>query len=508
MRPQALIPPIRHIAVRLCLLALAGLIVLAGCNAQTEQPPTGGLGSPPDYHGVAPVEESIAWADVIARVELLSVTAVAEQQTGETDYIAALDYRFRVLEYLRGSGGTELVAMVDDVGETFSSSGSAVTRAEALKERRDTQWDGRQAIVFLEDAVPALPSTSQADRYWLGALSFHNPWEDYYTIASRWEKRWLPAAASGAGGASGSSDTQRFLLDAPAPSGGAGGAAGQSEGTPTITLTTLKTKIATNTAAIAAGGGSEEYKDCLYLKLKWAREVQYRVDSRGGSYFYIRHDATLGSGLTEGTIAFTDPFGSELPATPPPDAGDFQLTSNDAALFRWEWPRFTHTVRPLPAREYKFYYSPRPKKYIICDGTPDPEKKRQEVFVTVTAPAGALHEAFFDPVTIGATVGADASNGVLKPTDFSIGDASTSVSGLKWQNNKVILTFSTFNALQGHRLDFIELDGSVSLSLLTDTAAQDSAAKTLTWDVPTQPWHDGDLLMLRIREDTAEPSGG
>ena len=201
-------------------MALAGLIVFAGCNSQTEQPPTqqapaGAFGSTPFYHGVASLEETIANADVIARVELRSVTAGAEQKTGQTtDYIAALDYRFRVLEYLRGSGGNELVAVVNDSLETFSSSGSAVTRAQALKDRRDTQWDSREAIIFLEDAHPALPSTSRADRYRLGPVSFNEPWEDYYTIASRWGKAWLPAAPSGAAGTSGGSDTQRFLLDA------------------------------------------------------------------------------------------------------------------------------------------------------------------------------------------------------------------------------------------------------------------------------------------------------
>ena len=202
-------------------VALAGLIVFAACNSQTEQAPTqqaptGLFGSSPDYYGVAPIEETIANADVIARVELRSVTAVAEQKTGQTtDYIAAPGLPFRVLEYLSGSGGSELVAVVYDSLETFSSSGSAVTRAQALKDRRDTQWDSREAIIFLEDAHPELPSSSQTDRYRLGPVSFHEPWDDYYTIASRWGKEWLPAAPSGAARTSGGSDTQRFLLDAP-----------------------------------------------------------------------------------------------------------------------------------------------------------------------------------------------------------------------------------------------------------------------------------------------------
>ena len=486
-------------------VALAGFIVFAGCNSQTEQVPTpqaraGVLGSGPSYYGVASLEETIAWADVIARVQLSSVTAVAEQKAGQTHYIAALEYRFRVLEYLKGSGGSELVAVAYDGLATFSSSGSAVTQATALKDRRDTQWDSREAILFLEDAHPALPSTSRADRYRLGAESIHEPWDDYYTIASRWDKRWLPAASSGSAGASGSSDTQRFLLDAPTDSGGASGASGQSGGTPTITLAALKTKIAANTTAIAAGGGSEAYKDCLHRKLERAREVQYRVGP-DGSYFYRRLDATLDSGLAEGTTAFTDPLGSTRQATAPSHAGDFQITGRDAALFRTKWPGIADTVRPLPAGEYKFYFAGRPKIYIICDGLPDLEKQRQEVFVTVTAPTGTLHEAFFDPVTIGTTIGAD---------EFTLSNDAYEIESIIWDDDddEVVLTLDAHVSLSGKTLDFIELDGSIDTSLDVSDATVNETAATWTWSLTSAPWEDGDTVMLRIRETTAAPDGG
>ena len=494
-------------------LAIALLLTVGACreSSQTEptptsQAPTRLLGSGPEYYGVASLDETIAKADVIARVRLLSVTAVAEQKTGETDYIAALDYRFRVLEYLRGSGGNELVAVVNDSGETFSNTESAITRANALKDRRDTQWDSREAIIFLEDAHPALPSTSRADRYRLGAVSFHEPWEDYYTIDSRWGKEWLPAASSGAGGASGGSDSQRFLLDAPADSGGA---EGQSGSAPTITLTDLKTKIAANAAAIAAGGGSEAYKDCLYRKLEWAREVQYSVGS-DGSYFYIRRDAALGSGLAKGTMAFTDPVGSVLPATPPPDTGDFQITGRDAALFVWKWPAVADTMRPLPAGQYKFYFASRPKEYIICDGVPDLEKKRREVFVTVTSPTGTLHEAFFDPVAIGTTIGADGTNGVLKPNTFTASDSTTTtLRSVDYSGSSVRMLFSQTTGLSGKEVQFIMLDGTVGLTLPFSSATTETVASQGTrysWTTCAAPWAAGEKVMIRIR-DTSGNTG-
>ncbi len=194
---------LRLIAGRTALLAvaLAGLTLYAGCNSDAEVAPIGGLGTGgDDYYGVAPLEETIAGADVIARVQLRSVTAVAEQDAGETEYIAALDFRFRVLEYIRGGGGNELVAVAYDTGQYFSTSASAIARANVLKDRRDTQWDDRDAVIFLDNAYPlgeTLPSTSRAGRYRFAAISFHSPYIDYYTVASPWEKRWLPSESAG-----------------------------------------------------------------------------------------------------------------------------------------------------------------------------------------------------------------------------------------------------------------------------------------------------------------------
>ncbi len=510
----------------LCLaLAVAALTFTAGCNSVAERAPTGGLGAPPLYHGPATLEETIARSDVIVRARLLSVTAVAERNHG--DIIAALDHRFQVLEYLRGSGGNELVAVAEDTGETFSSAGDAVERANALKDRRDTRWDNLQAVIFLEDAVPGLPSTSRADRYRLGAVSFHRPYEDYYTVSSRWGKNWLPAAqesGSGAGASSSDqgqagegavavarpgSDGQLFLLDAPMPpssddEGDPSAASFRLSPTaPEINLGSLKGKIDANNRAIAAGGGSEAYKDCLYLKLKWEREVRYTKNELGGSYYYKHYDEAIGSGLPSGTRAYTDPHGGSG-ETAPSDAGDFPIIGRDAALFTTKWPGVADTVRPLPAGQYKFYYDYRPKEYIICDGVPDEEKKRREVFVTVTAPARTVHEALFDPVAIGSAVGADASNGALKPTSFSVNGTRTALQSLKWQGGTVTLELSVAVSLSGHALDFIAPDGTVALSL--DGGVATASGNTLAWTVASQPWQAGDMLMLRIREASANPA--
>ena len=113
-----------------------------------------------------------------------------------------------------------------------------------------------------------------------------------------------------------------------------------------------------------------------------------------------------------------------------------------------------------------------------------------------------MHEAFFDPTTVGTAVKADGSNGVLKPTSFTVGSTATEVTSLEWSNNQVVLTLDPRVSLGNHFLDFIELDGSVALSLFTDSATVDSTAGTYSWPMTSQPWADGNKLMLRIREDT------
>ena len=54
-------------------------------------------------------------------------------------------------------------------------------------------------------------------------------------------------------------------------------------------------------------------------------------------------------------------------------------------------------------------------------------------------------------------------------------------------------------SLSGQVLDFIGLDGNVILSLFADDATANSTAGTYTWTMSSQPWADGDKLMLRIR---------
>ena len=148
----------------------------------------------------------------------------------------------------------------------------------------------------------------------------------------------------------------------------------------------------------------------------------------------------------------------------------------------------------------------------ICgaDEFPEAMKTSFEVFVHVTAPEGVLHEAFFDPVASGEAVGAGGADGVLKLAAFTLNGSQTTIRRIEWESGRVVMRLEPDdNALADHHVDFIALDGSVALRLDFDAAAEatNGGAPALAWGVCDQPWSDGDLLMLRIRESEANLSG-
>ena len=88
------------------------------------------------------------------------------------------------------------------------------------------------------------------------------------------------------------------------------------------------------------------------------------------------------------------------------------------------------SARPLPVGVYRTHYNNRDAHFVRCDGY----SSRYEWTITVNAPAGTLHEAFFDPVTVGTAVAADDSNGVLKPAAFTDANgASATLERIAWE---------------------------------------------------------------------------
>ena len=463
------------------------------------------------------LEEQIFSADIIVRAYLVSVTptakTVASDEEGSADtYRATQELRFKIHEYLKGEGFDQIVVLVGD-DDTCPTAAQAQQEADISVRYRNTTWDGRESVLFLRtprvspesDGAHAGEEAGDPDSemtaFFVRSNPFESPWDYSVDTLSR---AWLPAWDA-------ADAVNPSQLESPSSSGA--GLAFITDGSasplPVIALTDLRTKIADMEAELEAGKGIEGYLACIKEKIK--RERVYRAN---GPWNPSRFEKSVTSGSGSLTEIYRETSDHGVHAYYKEEMyHNFWLSGPDAEVFKFViidddsdpyngYKGMLVTTRPLPSGTYYFRDNIQHYKYIPCDFKPD--NAYDAWTVTVTAPAGTVHEAFFDPVTLtGIGVGADTTaNGELSPASFTIGDADSALQSLTWQGGSVVLTLSPYASLAGNAIDFIELDGSVSLTLSVDAATVDSAAGTLTWSVATQPWHDGDLLMLRIRNAT------
>ena len=509
----------------LCVVIVLLVLLALGCDGTDNAVETprrnssawGDVAEGVPYSGESTMEELIALADVVARVKYKSARQTVEEirmDSANSDnyltlYANSIEITFEVLEYLTGSGAAEIK------GVLFDRDGWRFTRAEVedlnenLLPLRTTQWDAREAIVFLYTGDLVVSTFNDPNRYWMS--SFRNNGEDGYTVGSRWGKAWLPDAAApdSAGGAS--QTEQRFLVNLSSPSGASGQAGVQGD---TMTITELKALVTRIQNELNAGGTTEHIR-CVREKYSEARFEQWfkhLVENEWEEEYTRQYERELTSGAPAGTVVYTSKEVDVLDAEAlraPSDIDDVIIHSGqDAALFNKTWPLTAATGRPLPEGVYQFYWAAQPEYYALCDALPEIAKTSSEIIVMVTARDGTLHETMFDPVALTSGVGADGTNGVISDAELTVGSTSTSISGVKWHNNQVVLSWSVHTGLGEHKLDFIELDGSVGLSLAGSDATADATAKTLTWAVTEKPWDAGDLLMLRISATGFRGVGG
>ena len=464
-----------------------------------------------EYRGRPSLDERILEAEIIARARLRSVAAagayVARYRAdpeGQRAYLPALDFTFEVLEYLRGSGDSTLVARA--YGRTEHEPwGEPATEAEAigiatstLMAFRDSRWDDREAIVFLRRPI------TEGEPYLLGELStdqnkrLNRTLVSKTTVADDWYQSWLPDASSGGGASGVTKDSrgvkttmgQRFLLEDPAATSTASseGSAGSglrgimsdvaSSTVPTISKSGLKAQIALMDQEVAGhtGAPSDVVRRCLVAKHRNTRWANSR--KAAGIYLWV-WDYQAGSGLPSGTRIGDHPHSHIVLENIRRGYTVRDWFTGSAHLFRAD-AGVLYTARPLPAGEYKTYYN-----FSLWDydcGQDAPRDDENEVILKVTAPDGTLAESFFDPYA--------SSTAVV---------GTTTVGAISWRAGRVTADLTI--DVTGHALDFIGLDGTTTLSLIVADATE--SAGVLTWTAPTQPWSAGDKLMLRVRRHEA-----
>ncbi len=456
--------------------------------------------APPPWAGDSLVEEKIMGSSSIVRATMNSVTSevlLMHNAYGVVRYGVVLKFNLSVSEYLKGSGPANVVAVWED-GISNETIDEANDRKDVVDAERDTRWDNREAIIFLYYgphgfSSPLKEQLQRPDHFILAYGGRYG--DDHYSLHSESNRVWLPAVVP----ATGTGDDQEFLLDVPPTS-------------ETITLGNLKNRIIAVSAELSRGDGSEEFNECIFWKYVHLRNQRNWPEERGRPYGGWDLDYSLVSGLPAGTVIDRRESGSDQ--YPDPSRIVLRLDGRDSAMFDTaegestisdtdgdgeydmiEYDELIRLARPLPAGVYGFdlketwpYFSP-------CDFVIS-----NEWTVTVTSPPGVLHELMFDPVTVGSAVTADGSNGVLKPAAFTDGSGvSATVESISYEAGSVRVKAVPSSILTGQVLDFIGLDGGVSLSLNVTDSTVETASNTLTWPVSTQPWEDGDKLMVRIR---------
>ena len=466
-----------------------------------------------------PLDWQILDSDVIVVANFVSATAGVDTYEGPpAAYLPMHTLQFRASQYLKGTGPTEFTVEVLDYGPHTPPSGylnreHVLDLARSSLEARNTQWDSRTGVLFLKGPLAAAsevstdsssrsPQSEPAGVFHLTNNDLLNQSAFQYTVDTL-SRDWLPA--SEAPSSSGRS-TDGETSNTPQPSNQEFIADGSTDPPPILTLSALRTRIAEIDTMLSSGDGSTEFKECIESKLRspyHASNWQPMIYKTG----------QLTSGMPAGTQFGVREVGSVLPPGGGYDDYDLYLTGEQSDLFNSTRSDvddvagngFTYhfkTTRPLVAEEYQLHEHSQIWVQMPCNFRESHNDAGYSVWdVTVTAPSGTLHEAFFDPATVGTAVKADGSNGVLTPTSFAVGSTATELTSLEWSSNQVVLTLGTHVSLSGYVLDFIALDGSVALSLFTDNATVDSAAGTYSWPMTTRPWENGDKLMLRIRED-------
>ena len=457
---------------------------------------------------VAPsVEQQIFHSTTIVRATLQSATAAAETLPGDpgvaSTYQAVQELRFTVHEHLKGSGATSLLVVVRG-GHGHLTEAAARDDANYQVQVRVTTWDERQAVLFLETPgrpyTPAAASggaagtseTTSPSVLQFTRLNYNqSPWAYSVDTLSR---AWLPAQDTPA---EGQAPTALITDGTPTPP-------------PTITLVDLRAQIAALAAELQAGAGVEGFQECILTR------IGYERNRRADPWTPFREAATLSSGAAADTEVYR-----EARAYNEPRYDRFWLSGPDAPRIRsliidsdsqpsTGYDHQLATTRPLPAGTYRLHRNWQHSSEIPCNFVPDDSYR--DWTITVTAPTGTVHEAFFDPAALGdGVVGRDAAQGVLSPA--AVGAATGGAAGASASSGAATLRRLTWDAgqlrldvsgatLAGQQLELIRLDGTVGLQLRGDAATATATAgggHELRWPVCTQPWQPGERLMLRIR---------
>ena len=453
-------------------------------------------------YGIVSLDERISLSDAIVRAEFVSAEMGAKAWS--EGYHGVIRYTFRVLEYLKGSGKTQISVEVDVCCHRVWLSSQDAQAESGAWIFDNSQWHDRQAVLLLADASQG----SSSDYTFAGPKHIDHL---RYRIDSEENKAWMPAVVSpGQDTSIASRDDQLFLTDWPV------GLSNPAEAvSSTISLGQIRGRISGIDKQIATYDDPTEGRECVQIRLSSDRlESEYKKRSVRVSNFEMTSGAASGTvfKISDGASFEDWPYFIWFLVGDLDHVFVSEIVDTDADATNGYTVEWSNT-RPVPSGKYTNYLkSVLPLEFVrnnpcaslegidtlddlkIAQGT----TSENQWTITVTAPEGTLHEAFFDPVAL-----TDPSDGIgvrYNPkTSFMLPDkTSVTLDYLYYAPGIVKMGITPHNALFGYEMDIIELDGKVSSTFVFDGSGSVSAPHE--WATCVQPWDVGDKLMLRIRK--------
>ena len=304
--------------------------------------------------GEASLETRIAKYSTIVRATLNSTSSEVVGTVGhwQGKYTIVVKFNLSVHEYLNGNGPKSITAVWIYSGFYYNSRSDAEAARPGLVAQRDTSFDDREAIIFLENEGLSSVNLQGDNLYYIGHHTDLREGKDGYSLSNRDHKLWLPSVSTSSSTDGRRSATSREYLLAPPtgaqvqgrvarnetstpPISGGGSGARSSSGTPpTITLTALKAKITSINSELAAGNSTAAYRKCVEDKYRYETMVEYAKSQGNDWSFRSRlHIHTLNDSIPSGAPAGTVIFVDELLGEYPNDRTRTWLDGGDDDLF-------------------------------------------------------------------------------------------------------------------------------------------------------------------------------
>ena len=420
--------------------------------------------APANPYGPPTLDERIFFADVIAIVRPIAVepNVFTVQEYGQAAYSPAVQFRYEVIEYLKGDGDSEIVVDAKNFSVTASSAEQALQTAESRAAAQLSGLDDGEAIVFLRRME------HNPDRILDASLKVsENDWRRHNAQTGLF--------STGGDGDIGGAST---IFSA-----ASGSAAAVADGGESYSIDELRERVEAMESLRREGEGIRGWEECIesmFLDKNARRKYRDALSS-------VFDVSTSRSGLPAGLVVHE--FSTTYPRQ--------WFRGDNSHLFHYGANEVT-TTRPIPIGSYEVYAHIQMSEWMPCDYVPTPNTWRY----TFESSDGVLHEAFFDPVDAGdGSVGAGGGDGVLKPDTLDVeGSTDTVIERIEWVSGSVRMELDPHDPLAEHHIDFIGQDGTVSLRLDFDDGSEmgEGTSRVLSWNVCEQPWSEGDLLMLRI----------